>query len=118
MSPIVDDKRIGVIGTDGIVKRYPTHFAIGGGVWNRASNPTPSTMYFGKDSNYFCVLPVRIIQLPDIVLEEFLDLIGENPNNTITEVPAEVVAATVASVEHVVEADQSVVTNNKNKKGQ
>lgn len=72
----VTDSRIGVIGANGGVEKYPTHY-VNGVFWNKAANSAPTTTYFGKDNKYFYVLPILMPAARENILDELYELIDE-----------------------------------------
>lgn len=72
----INDGRIGSKDKKGMIEKYPTHYATGG-FWNRSANSTPSTCYFGKNGDYFFVLPILVPTISETLWDEFYKLIEE-----------------------------------------
>lgn len=79
----VTDRRIGIRNKDtGKIIKVPTHYA-NDRIWNKTANPTPTLIYFGKDKNYFYVLPVASKRIPTHIYKDLLRAIGEDEKETI-----------------------------------
>jgi hypothetical protein len=112
----VNDERIGLRNMpEGKITRYPSRFVTGAPL-NRKANPSATMQFFGKDKNYFVVLPINVPFTPSDIRAELYTIIGEEDQQLVREaakLAKELASKVVENKEE--EAVIEVVPSNKKK---